>query len=136
MVFMRKRKIASACSATCDVLVGVPGLEPGKAGPESAVLPLHHTPISGDKVSANRVQKSCFLPRCSLTSQSIFSKCAAKVMLFSEPTKKNGTFLIKKCVFSLLFRKKPLPLQRISRKCSAKSGCISAKSKLSALDLH
>ena len=26
-------------------LVGVPGLEPGKAGPESAVLPLHHTPI-------------------------------------------------------------------------------------------
>jgi hypothetical protein len=26
MVFMRKRKIASACSATCDVLVGVPGL--------------------------------------------------------------------------------------------------------------
>ena len=25
-------------------LVGVPGLEPGKAGPESAVLPLHHTP--------------------------------------------------------------------------------------------
>jgi len=41
------------------------------------------------------VQESCFLPRCSLTSQSIFSKCAAKVMLFSEPTKKNGTFLIK-----------------------------------------
>ena len=27
------------------LLVGVPGLEPGKAGPESAVLPLHHTPI-------------------------------------------------------------------------------------------
>ena len=26
-------------------IVGVPGLEPGKAGPESAVLPLHHTPI-------------------------------------------------------------------------------------------
>ena len=22
-----------------------PGLEPGKAGPESAVLPLHHSPI-------------------------------------------------------------------------------------------
>ena len=30
-------------------LVGVPGLEPGKAGPESAVLPLHHTPICGCK---------------------------------------------------------------------------------------
>ena len=25
--------------------VGIPGLEPGKAGPESAVLPLHHIPI-------------------------------------------------------------------------------------------
>ena len=24
--------------------VGVHGFEPGKAGPESAVLPLHHTP--------------------------------------------------------------------------------------------
>ena len=32
-------------------LVGLPGLEPGKAGPESAVLPLHHSPIiSGAKV--------------------------------------------------------------------------------------
>ena len=31
--------------------VGLPGLEPGKAGPESAVLPLHHSPIiSGAKV--------------------------------------------------------------------------------------
>ena len=28
-----------------SVLVGIPGLEPGKAGPESAVLPLHHIPI-------------------------------------------------------------------------------------------
>ena len=27
------------------VFVGLPGLEPGKAGPESAVLPLHHSPI-------------------------------------------------------------------------------------------
>ena len=27
------------------VCVGLPGLEPGKAGPESAVLPLHHSPI-------------------------------------------------------------------------------------------
>ena len=25
--------------------VGIPGFEPGKAGPESAVLPLHHIPI-------------------------------------------------------------------------------------------
>ena len=28
-----------------DDLVGIPGLEPGKAGPESAVLPLHHIPM-------------------------------------------------------------------------------------------
>ncbi len=27
------------------ISVGIPGLEPGKAGPESAVLPLHHIPI-------------------------------------------------------------------------------------------
>ena len=26
-------------------LVGLPGLEPGKTGPESVVLPLHHSPI-------------------------------------------------------------------------------------------
>ena len=25
--------------------VGIPGLEPGKTGPESVVLPLHHSPI-------------------------------------------------------------------------------------------
>ena len=27
------------------MFVGLPGLEPGKAGPESAVLPLHHSPM-------------------------------------------------------------------------------------------
>ena len=27
------------------LFVGIPGFEPGKAGPESAVLPLHHIPI-------------------------------------------------------------------------------------------
>ena len=31
--------------ARLDFSVGIPGLEPGKAGPESAVLPLHHIPI-------------------------------------------------------------------------------------------
>ena len=35
--------INSACH--CDFCVGVPGFEPGKTGPESVVLPLHHTPI-------------------------------------------------------------------------------------------
>ena len=28
-----------------NLFVGLPGLEPGKAGPESAVLPLHHSPM-------------------------------------------------------------------------------------------
>ena len=32
--------------------VGLPGLEPGKAGPESAVLPLHHSPRDFHKVAA------------------------------------------------------------------------------------
>ena len=32
--------------ALLDDFVGIPGLEPGKAGPESAVLPLHHIPIA------------------------------------------------------------------------------------------
>ena len=27
------------------LFVGIPGFEPGKAGPESAVLPLHHIPM-------------------------------------------------------------------------------------------
>lgn len=32
-------------------LVGLPGFEPGKSGPESEVLPLHHSPIiSGAKI--------------------------------------------------------------------------------------
>ena len=34
----------SFCKAEAQS-VGLPGLEPGKAGPESAVLPLHHSPI-------------------------------------------------------------------------------------------
>ena len=41
-VFYRKRKAEAYASAS---FVGLPGLEPGKAGPESAVLPLHHSPI-------------------------------------------------------------------------------------------
>ena len=43
----RKRKIAELLMFNDSTIhfVGVPGLEPGKAGPESAVLPLHHTPI-------------------------------------------------------------------------------------------
>ena len=43
--YPNKRKSAQLLKSTIErFLVGVPGLEPGKAGPESAVLPLHHTP--------------------------------------------------------------------------------------------
>ena len=31
-------------------LVGLPGFEPGKSGPESEVLPLHHSPLFGAKI--------------------------------------------------------------------------------------
>ena len=31
-------------SLSGSYFAGLPGLEPGKAGPESAVLPLHHSP--------------------------------------------------------------------------------------------
>ena len=84
-----KRKIAK-CLILSDlaiISVGVPGLEPGKAGPESAVLPLHHTPILGDNVSANRRQKARFLLRCSLTSHEHFLKCECKGTVFSGITK-------------------------------------------------
>ena len=42
--------------------VGIPGLEPGKTGPESVVLPLHHIPIfncfgSNTLASVLRVQR-------------------------------------------------------------------------------
>ena len=39
-----RKKRKSSDFRLIQLLVGVPGLEPGKAGPESAVLPLHHTP--------------------------------------------------------------------------------------------
>ena len=48
-----------------DDLVGIPGLEPGKAGPESAVLPLHHIPLFNREVSG------LFL-NCDAKVQSIF----------------------------------------------------------------
>ena len=43
-------------------LAGLPGLEPGKAGPESAVLPLHHSPVHCSKA----VQRYCFFPSSKL----------------------------------------------------------------------
>jgi hypothetical protein len=32
-------------SLISGLCVGIPGFEPGKTGPESVVLPLHHIPI-------------------------------------------------------------------------------------------
>ena len=58
------------------LLVGVPGLEPGKAGPESAVLPLHHTPIPLHQVA-------------------VFLIAGAKVRLFLESPKLFATFFQK-----------------------------------------
>ena len=49
--------------------VGLPGFEPGKAGPESAVLPLHHSPML---------------------------KCDAKVLLFFVKKIFSPFFLLKK----------------------------------------
>ena len=42
--FCKNREQAPNFFKACSV-VGLPGLEPGKAGPESAVLPLHHSPM-------------------------------------------------------------------------------------------
>ena len=39
-----KRRHPEDTHAKTKKEVGLPGLEPGKAGPESAVLPLHHSP--------------------------------------------------------------------------------------------
>ena len=61
--------------------VGVPGLEPGKAGPESAVLPLHHTPNCG----------------CN------FRIAGAKVVFFLECTKIFGYFFALERIFVVFF---------------------------------
>ena len=45
-IFMpHKKRVAQTFSLVLLFRVGVSGLEPEKAGPESAVLPLHHTPM-------------------------------------------------------------------------------------------
>ena len=41
-------------------LVGVLGLEPRMTGPESVVLPLHHTPITGAKSVQTECKKLLF----------------------------------------------------------------------------
>ena len=64
--------------------VGVPGFEPGKAGPESAVLPLHHIPI----LYLFRCKGTAFLRNCQ-----IFSK------LFVYPDTKSALLSHIRCIF-------------------------------------
>ena len=49
-------------------IVGVPGLEPGKAGPESAVLPLHHTPNSENGMPSRNAIANVFAEHFALVS--------------------------------------------------------------------
>ena len=79
-----------------SVLVGIPGLEPGKAGPESAVLPLHHIPICVSKprkflVSCLRVQRYNIFLYPARKSRKIFKKSHVSSLL-RENLKKNAIF--------------------------------------------
>ena len=79
-----------------SVLVGIPGLEPGKAGPESAVLPLHHIPIFDSKarktpVSCLRVQRYKLFLYSARKSRKIFKKSLLSALL-REKLKKNANF--------------------------------------------
>ena len=79
-----------------SVLVGIPGLEPGKAGPESAVLPLHHIPICVSKprkflVSCLRVQRYNIFLYLARKSRKIFEKSHLSAVL-REKLKKNANF--------------------------------------------
>ena len=65
--------------------VGLPGLEPGKTGPESVVLPLHHSPI--------------FFQSFIRTTRSDFDD--AKIRTFSIPTNFFEVFFIKKHIFPI-----------------------------------
>ena len=72
-----------------SVLVGIPGLEPGKAGPESAVLPLHHIPIFDSK--ARKTPVSCLRVQ--------------RYKLFLYPARKTGKIFLKKSCFGSFARK-------------------------------
>ena len=48
-LYLGEREIKKAVNLLYSQLffVGLPGFEPGMTGPESVVLPLHHSPITG-----------------------------------------------------------------------------------------
>ena len=79
-----------------SAFVGIPGLEPGKAGPESAVLPLHHIPIFDSKarktpVPCLRVQRYNIFLYLARKSRKIFEKSHLSAVL-REKLKKNANF--------------------------------------------
>ena len=86
------------------LFVGIPGFEPGKAGPESAVLPLHHTPIKGRLSTRQTAGKQMFmlvgvpglepgkagpesavlpLHHIPMFIRCVFLNCDAKILLFT-----------------------------------------------------
>lgn len=71
-----KKKKDSSNRKNPFAFVGLPGLEPGKAGPESAVLPLHHSP---NKLCSRRMPFE--------VNWLIFPFASAKVMPFYDRTK-------------------------------------------------
>ena len=82
------------CSA---FFVGIPGFEPGKAGPESAVLPLHHTPNLG-------VNKRASLEyECKITAFS--ENCQIKLTFFNHAytRKLQSLYVCKNFVLSFMF---------------------------------
>ena len=58
------------------ICVGVPGFEPGMTGPESVVLPLHHTPMSSAErfISVLRLQRYGLFLNHQTFSQLFFKK--------------------------------------------------------------
>ena len=72
-----------------SAFVGIPGLEPGKAGPESAVLPLHHIPIFDSK--ARKTPVSCLRVQ--------------RYKLFLYLARKTGKIFLKKSCFGSFARK-------------------------------
>ena len=77
------------CVRLPSFFVGLPGLEPGKTGPESVVLPLHHSPIQlfsllGYQDSNLEKQDQNLL--CYHYTIAQFRISTAKVATFFEPT--------------------------------------------------
>ena len=86
----------SFCKAEAQS-VGLPGFEPGKAGPESAVLPLHHSPrlICDAKVQLFSVKKMfcAFFCEKNQKKSSFMPRHAQKATIFVRLTEENRHFV-------------------------------------------